>query len=121
MTENETTKNTLYQLEEKMNREHWGDIQLFEDEDSRYSIAVGKAILLIKELEQYKAIGTVEEFKDLKEKENRFDRNIKMFNEIGLEIRNNAIDDFAEALLRCDVIDKSVIRRIAEQMKGEQL
>ena len=67
MTESETTKNTLYQLEEKMNREHWGDIQLFEDEDSRYSIAVGKAILLIKELEQYKAIGTVEEFKALKE------------------------------------------------------
>lgn len=29
-----------------------------------------------------------------------------------------AIDDFAEALLRYDVIDKSVIRRIAEQMKG---
>lgn len=60
MTESETTKNTLYQLEEKMNREHWRDIQLFEDEDSRYSIAVGKAILLIKELEQYQAIGTVE-------------------------------------------------------------
>ena len=36
------------------------------------------------------------------------------------EIRAKAIDEFAEALLRCDVIDKSVIRRLAEQMKGEQ-
>ena len=68
MKESETTKNTLYQLEEKLNREHWGDIQLFEEEDNRYSIAVGKAILLIKELEQYREIGTVEEFKVLKEK-----------------------------------------------------
>ena len=65
----ETTKNTLYQLEEKMNREHWGDIQLFEEEDNRYSIAVEKAILLIKELEKYRAIGSVEEFKALKEKQ----------------------------------------------------
>ena len=63
MTESETTKNTLYQLEEKMNREHWGDIQFFEEKENRYSIAVGKAILLIKELEQYRAVGTVEEFK----------------------------------------------------------
>ena len=79
------------------------------------------AIKALEEIKQYRAIGTVEELQALKEKENRFDRNIKMFNEIGLEIRNNAIDEFAEALLRCDVIDKSVIRRIAEQMKGEQL
>lgn len=50
------------------------------------------------ELKQYKEVGTVEEFKDLKEKEERFDRNIKMFNEIGLEIRNKAIDEFAEKL-----------------------
>ena len=51
-------------------------------------------------------------------------RLIRQLNEANLkteEIRNNAIDEFAEALLRCDVIDKSVIRRIAEQMKGEQL
>lgn len=37
-----------------------------------------------------------------------------------VEERAKAIDEFAEALLRCDVIDKSVIRRLAEQMKGEQ-
>lgn len=65
MTESETTKNTLCQLEEKMNREHWGDIQLFEEEDNRYSIAIEKAILLIKELEQYQAIGTVEELQEI--------------------------------------------------------
>lgn len=51
-----------------------------------------------KELEQYRAIGTVEEFNALKEKEERFDRNIRMFNEIGLEIRAKAIDEFAEKL-----------------------
>jgi hypothetical protein len=68
MTEHETTKNTLYQLEEKLDRGHWGDIQMFEDDDSRYSIAVGNAISAIKELEQYEAIGTVSEFRELKEK-----------------------------------------------------
>ena len=50
------------------------------------------------ELKQYKEVGTGEEFKALKEKEERFDRNIKMFNEIGLEIRNKAIDEFAEKI-----------------------
>ena len=50
------------------------------------------------EVLKYRAIGTVEEFKALKEKEERFDRNIRMFNEIGLEIRANAIDEFAEFL-----------------------
>lgn len=34
------------------------------------------------------------------------------------EIRKKAIDDFTEALLCFDVIDKSVIRRLAEQLKG---
>lgn len=102
---------------------HKADCKRCTDEACKYGIEClqGKDIDVYEELFKYRAIGTVEEFKALKEKENRFDRNIKMFNEIGLEIRNNAIDDFAEALLRCDVIDKSVIRRIAEQMKGEQL
>lgn len=97
MKENETTKNTLYQLEEKMNREHWGDIQLFEEEDNRYSIAVGKAILLIKELEQYKAIGTVEELKALK--------NIGEW--AYSKGYNKAIDEFAE--------------RLKERLKGMQM
>lgn len=102
---------------------------------------------LNEEIQQYREIGTVEEFKALKEKENRFDRNIKMFNEIGLEIRNNAIDKFAEEIVfgiyesviwdmlatmskngsLSDTSDKIVdyviktSKKIAEQMKGEQL
>lgn len=46
----------------------------------------------------YSAIGTIDEFKALKEKEERFDRNIRMFNEIGLEIRANTIEEFANEL-----------------------
>ena len=49
-------------------------------------------------LKEFEAIGTIEEFKALKVKEERFDRNIKMFNSIGLEIRNKVIDDFEEQL-----------------------
>lgn len=95
MKENETTKNTLYQLEEKMNREHLGDIQLFEEEDNRYSIAVGKAILLIKELEQYKAIGTVEEMKALRNASELWEHNNNLAYKQG---RIDAIDEFAELL-----------------------
>ena len=51
-----------------------------------------------RKLESFEAIGTIEEFKALKEKEERFDRNIKMYNEIGLEIRAKAIDEFANFL-----------------------
>lgn len=43
------------------------------------------------------------------------DNRIKAYEQ---EIRNKTIDEFAEALLNCDVIDKSVVRRLAEQMKG---
>ena len=51
MSEYETTLNTLEQLQYKMNRGHWMDIEFLEDEDSRYSIALGKAIEAIKRLE----------------------------------------------------------------------
>ena len=34
------------------------------------------------------------------------------------ELYNNAIDDFAKALLSNPVVDKSVVRRVAEQMKA---
>lgn len=38
------------------------------------------------------------------------------------ELYNNAIDDFSKALLSNQVVDKSVIRRVAEQMKeGERM
>lgn len=91
-------------------------------------------IKIFEEIQAYRAIGTVEEFKALGEKEERFDRNIKMFNEIGLEIRNKTIDEFAEECKKrvaqgelydyvrwCnwnDSVDKW-FDRIAEQMKGE--
>ena len=52
----------------------------------------------IQRLGEYENIGTVEEFKALKEKEELFDRNIKMFNSIGLEIRNKAIDEFVKKI-----------------------
>lgn len=37
------------------------------------------------------------------------------------EIRDNAIEEFAGSLIREKVVDKSVVRRIAEQMKGDRL
>lgn len=57
-TEKEIILETLYQLVEKFNRGHWGDIQLFEDEENRYSTVIEKAI---EEIQQYRAIGMVEE------------------------------------------------------------
>lgn len=65
------------------------------------------ALQVMKEIREYRELGTVEELQALKEKEERFDRNIKMFNEIGLEIRSNAIDEFAE--------------RLKERLKGMQM
>ena len=55
---------------------------------------------ILKEYPEYLSTGTIEEFKALKEKEERFDRNIRMFNEIGLEIRAKAIDEFADRLAK---------------------
>ena len=84
----------------------------------------------LEEVMQYRAIGTIEEFKALKEKEERFDRNIKMFNEIGLEIRNKAIDEFVKRIEEHSFVEKTEteysnsvsfmreIKKIAEQMKG---
>ena len=60
-TEKEIILRTLMQLVEKFNRGHWGDIQLFEDEESRYSMAIEK---IIEEIQEYRAIGTVEYLKD---------------------------------------------------------
>ena len=65
-TEKEIILETLYQLVEKFNRGHWGDIQLFEDEENRYSTVIEKAI---EEIQQYRELGTVEELKKLKEKQ----------------------------------------------------
>lgn len=51
MSEYETTLNTLEQLIYKMSRSHWADIEILEDEDSRYSIALSNAVEAIKRLE----------------------------------------------------------------------
>lgn len=51
MTKYETTKNTLSQLNHKMHRGHWIDIQILDEEDSRYSVAVDKSLAFIKEVE----------------------------------------------------------------------
>jgi hypothetical protein len=58
-----------------------------------------------KKRRSYESIGTIEEFKALKEKEERFDRNIKMYNEIGLKIRAKAIDEFAEKIKKKGIED----------------
>lgn len=96
-----------------------------------YSKGYGDGYLLKQErLAEYQSIGTVDEFKALKEKEERFDRNIKMFNEIGLKIRNKAIDEMQDNLIRnsrtkvidgeiCFIVTDKRIKQIAEMMKGE--
>lgn len=81
MEENETTKNTLQQLRNIINQGNWKDIEQLEDGDGRYSIALDKALLLIKELEE------------LKEKENQ--RIHTWLN----DNYNDAIDDLAEILI----------------------
>lgn len=91
-------------------------------------------IKIFEEIQLYRAIGTIEEFKDLKEKEERFDRNIKMFNKIGLEIRNKAIDELKNKICmhfadwkfsEDDKVIKDIIElasesvdEIAEEMRG---
>lgn len=80
------------------------------------------------EVAEYKTIGTIEEFKALKEKEELFDRNIKMFESIGLKIRQKTIDEFVERLKKHEQenwidhqeygITWSDIEKIAEEMRG---
>ena len=79
------------------------------------------AVQVLKEIREYRELGSVEELKAFRS--NDFTQDLlNMGYTKGLKDGYaRAIDEFAEALLRCDVIDKSVIRRIAEQMKGEQL
>ena len=137
MTENETIKKHIEECEHRI-----GNILGFmvsnSDADTSIceeNITVLKiAIQALEEIQQYKAIGTIEEFKDLKEKEERFDRNIKMFNKIGLEIRNKAIDELKNKICmhfadwkfsEDDKVIKDIIElasesvdEIAEEMRG---
>lgn len=51
MTNYETTKNTLSQLNYKIYREHWDDIRLLEEDDYRYTIATERALDFINKIE----------------------------------------------------------------------
>ena len=46
-----------------------------------------------------------------------YDTLIKKLEGHDKEIRNKVIDEFAKALLVNEVVDKSVVRRVAEQLK----
>lgn len=48
-----------------------------------------------------------------------YDAVIKKLDGHDREIRNKVIDEFAKALLVNEVVDKSVVRRVAEQLKEE--
>ena len=86
---------------------------------------------LLKELEQYRAIGTVEEFEGYKLGDcmNDCEHYDNCSNYIYSKGYNKAIDEFAERIKQCDVIEymgsyvsyeeiASFIDEIAEQMKG---
>lgn len=47
MNEHEATKNTLIQLEDKMNEDDWAGISSLESDDHRYTVAINKAVDLI--------------------------------------------------------------------------
>ena len=123
VTEKEINLETLYQLVEKFNKGHWGDIQLFEDEENRYSTVIEK---VIEEIQQYRAIGTVEEFKNLKEKETEILlKDGQFLYQQGLvDGYAKAIDEFAEKMrtkIMCEIDDCADeldwIDEIAEQLK----
>lgn len=75
-------------------------------------------------------IGTVEEFKKLKEKEEELNKSTKMFYLIGLGIRNRTINEFVE-IMQKEIADYSFantkarlsendILRLAEQLKSSK-
>ena len=81
-------------------------------------------------LQEYRKIGTVEEFKKLKEKEEELNRSTKMFYLIGLGIRNRTINEFVEVMQK-EIADysfantkarlsESDILRLAEQLKSRK-
>lgn len=102
------------------------------------------ALQVMKEIREYRDLGTVEELQELKEKnvipiatinfnkedmQEIVDEKIKEFELDIKEIRNKAIDDFAERIKQGDVIEymgsyvsyeaiASFIDEIAEKMKG---
>lgn len=76
--------------------------------------------------EQYKAIGTIEKFKDLKEQEEALARNASMVGNLQSIAYNKAIDEFAEQM-KADLQGehwtqfcamRKIIDEVAEQMKA---
>ena len=79
------------------------------------------AIQALEEIQQYRAIGTVEEFKALKE--NQFFNFDSPVVRIDKKSYDKAIDDFAEKIFYyCSMsnMNATMIRQIAEQLKGEK-
>ena len=76
---------------------------------------------ILNELREYSSIGTIEEFKDLKE--NQFFNFDSPVVRIDKKSYDKAIDDFAEKIFYyCSMsnMNATMIRQIAEQLKGEK-
>ena len=74
MTENEAIKHLRHIIwcmgnEPPENLKDWRDIQEWEDEHNKLKQTYETSIQVLEEIQEYRAIGTVEEFKALKEKQ----------------------------------------------------
>ena len=81
--------------------------------------ALTMAIQAFEEIQQYRAIGTVEEFKALKEKENSINKSITFLEKRKAKI----IDEFISELYKIGEhreFDWEDIYKLADQLKGEQ-
>lgn len=65
------------------------------------------------------ALKTIDKYKTLTKSDKVFIVNDEWAKSIKEQIRSEAITDFANRLMNNEVIDKSVIRRVAEQMMRE--
>lgn len=116
-TEKEINLKTLYQLVEKFNRGHWGDIQLFEDEENRYSTVIEK---VIEEIQQYRAIGTVEELQDMKNKYQEAVVDWRQYRKIGTIEELKALKDInrvADNLSKMERIEYKALKEKNEPKK----
>lgn len=113
-----------------------------EEGDAEGCKAIDMAMNALEEIQRYREIGTVEEFKDLKEKlpfaTVKFSKNdlqeiadeIMREHEIDIqynvkEIRNKAIDEFADKVKELIIVEAiptfywaKIVDELAEQMKG---
>lgn len=85
--------------------------------------AYSMAIQALEEIQSYRAIGTIEEFKALKENDIPIIHGKAELELHDAEIRNKAIDDFMERIMKeqiYGVISVYTVEDIAEQLKGEK-